>query len=90
MMPYIYGWLALVIAVVGLAIRRELVSRHDDKTLHLGAREGALVAEQVTVDRKLRGIDRVGQGLTIMAFVYGLALLGVYLYGVWLGAGKPM
>jgi hypothetical protein len=84
MLSYLYGWIALVIAVVALAIRRQMVARQEDETLRLGDSESTLVANQLTVGRSLGRIDRLGQVVTVVAAIYGLALLSVYLYGVWL------
>ena len=86
--PYIYGWAVLVGIVLGLAIRRQWVASHEDDKLHLAESEAPLIARQIMVGRSIDTIDRWGQGLTILVLVYGLALLGVYLYGVWLAGAK--
>jgi hypothetical protein len=90
LLPYIYGWSALFVVVLGLAVRRAMVTRHEDETLHLAETEAALVAQQTIIGRKIREIDRWGQWLTVVAVVYGLALLAMYLYGVWVAGNKPV
>ena len=90
MMPYVYGWAVLAVIVVVLALRRIRVARHDDTTVHLADTEAALVTQQAAVGRQLRAIDRWGQWLTVIAVLYGLTLLGIYFYGVWLAGNKPV
>ncbi len=89
LMPYVYGWVVLALIVMGFAIRRGMVGRQDDETVHLADREAGMIARQTMVERKLRTIDRWGKLLTVIAVVYGLALLGFYIYGVWLAGTKP-
>jgi hypothetical protein len=90
MMPFVYGWVVLVVVVLSLAIGRYRVARHDDQMLHLTDKEGALLTQQAVVERKLRRIDFWGQWLTVIAVLYGLALLEIYLHGVWAaGAKRP-
>ena len=43
----------------------------------------AAVPRQVELTQKLAKIDRLGKGATIVAAVYGVALLAIYLYQVW-------
>lgn len=87
--PYIYGWVVLVIVVVSLAIYRLSVARHDDKTLHLTDKETALLTQQAIVGRKIHRIDFWGQWLTVIAAIYGLALLGYHFHLVWVAGAKP-
>lgn len=88
LMPFMYGWIALVVVVASLGVRRLTVGRDDDEFLHLAESEAALVTQQTAVGRKIRTTDRWGQWLTIVTVLYGLALLGVYLYGVWIEGAK--
>lgn len=90
MMPYIYAWSVLFVIVLGLAVRRMMVARHDDETLHLADKEAALINQQAVTARRIRTIDRWGQWFTVAAVLYGLALLVVYLYGVWVAGAKPV
>ncbi len=88
MMAYVYGWIVLAMVVIGLAVYRQRVTRHDDETLHLAEREAALLTQQAAVGRKVRKIDLWGKWFTVIAIFYGLALLGVYLHGVWVAGAK--
>lgn len=89
MMPYIYVWVVFVVAVAGLAIDRHLVARHGDETLRLADKEVALLAREASVSRKLRRIDFWGQWLTVVAVLYGIALLDIYFHSVWPAGAKP-
>jgi hypothetical protein len=88
LMPFIYGWVVLIVAVAALAVRRQTVARHDDETLHLKDTEAALVSKQFALERKIRVIDRWGPWLTVVAVLYGLALFGTYVYHLWVAGAK--
>lgn len=88
LMPFIYGWVVLVIVVASLAFRRLMVGRHDDERLHLAESEAALLTQQSAVGQQIRTTDRWGQWLTVAAVLYGLVLLVVYLYGIWIEGAK--
>jgi hypothetical protein len=90
MMPYIYCWVVLFAVVVGLAVRRTMVARHDDETLRLGDKEAALLSQQVIIGRKIRRIDFWGEWFTVMVVLYGLVLFALYLYGLWVTGSKPV
>jgi hypothetical protein len=90
LIPYLFTWAALAVVVLVLAVRRWMVTRHEDEGLHLAAGEASLIAKQVATERTVRTIDRWGEALTVIAILYGLTLLGIYLYGVWLAGNKPV
>jgi hypothetical protein len=85
---YLWSWAALAIAVLILAGYRVAVGSHEDQTLHLHKSEGALVASQQKQSRKVTAADRWGVLLSVVLAVYGLALLGIYLYHGWLKSGQ--
>lgn len=86
--PYITVWVVISVVVLGLAIYRMTVASREDDTIHIFESETPLVAEQKKIFRKIETIDRWGQILTVVAVVYGLALAGAYLYGVWQQSAK--
>jgi hypothetical protein len=45
--------------------------------------DAAASAQQALVDRKLTSIDRWGKSLTVIAVVYGVLILGLYVYQGW-------
>ncbi len=80
--PFIVLEALLVGIVIALIVRRKMVARHEDDTLHLAA-SGPGVSEQVSVAHKLEVIDRWGKLLTVVAVVFGLMVGGAYVYQVW-------
>ena len=74
-------WAVLATAVGVLIIVRKVAARNEDDTLHVN---GANVsAQQNAVAHTLDVIDRWGVTLTVVVVVYGLALLGFFLYNSW-------
>jgi hypothetical protein len=45
--------------------------------------DAAVSAQQALVDRKMTTIDRWGKSLTVIAAVYGVLILGLYVYRGW-------
>jgi len=76
-------WAVVALVVLGLIIYRRVVAGEEDDVLHMRDDEGALVAHQVAVAKKLEVIDKWGKLLTVVAVVYGLGLGGYYLYISW-------
>ena len=86
LLPFIISWAALATVVLCLAIYRKVVARKEDDFLHVDG--GQAVSEQAAVAKKLEVIDRWGKILTIVAFVYALAILGMFLYNGWTDSTK--
>ena len=80
MLPLLIGWAILATVVIALAFYRRAVARKEDDFLHVDVQTNA---QQVEIAQKLEGIDKWGKLLTIVAVVYAVALLGVYLYNGW-------
>ena len=81
MLPLVISWAVLATAILVLALyRRSVVSGEDD---YLHVESTAAVAKQEAIAKKLEGIDRWGKLLTIIAVVFALALLGMFLYNGW-------
>lgn len=89
LVPFIYAWVALVAGIVGLAIWRQWLARQNHETLHLADREAALLAQRAITGETIRKIDFWGQWLTVIAVLYGFALLDIYTRWVWLTGAKP-
>jgi hypothetical protein len=81
---YLWSWAALAFVVLILAGYRIAVGSREDQMLHLHQSEGALVASQQNLSRKVTAADRWGILLTVVLAAYGLVLLGIYLYHAWL------
>jgi hypothetical protein len=78
-MSVIWAVLATVVGV--LIIVRKVAARNEDDTIHVN--EVNVSAQQTAVAHTLDIIDRWGVTLTVIVVVYGLALLGVFLYNSW-------
>jgi short subunit fatty acids transporter len=82
---YAIAWVVAVCVIIILAIYRYMVANKEDDTVHISDvdRDGAVLARQSSLAKKLENIDRLGKALTVLAAVSGLVLLGVYFYNVW-------
>jgi steroid 5-alpha reductase family enzyme len=87
--PWVIGWAVLAVAVVILMIYRWVVANREDDSLHVSDAETAVVDQQVAVAKKLAAVDLWGKILTIIAVLWGLALLGLYLYRGWVETSGP-
>lgn len=90
LIPHIAIWAVLTTVVVVLAIYRKKVNGTVDETLHVLDAEAGAVGTQNVVARKLATIDRWGKTLTIVAFLYLLAIAGWYLYSVFADTSVKM
>lgn len=78
--PYSVLWCILAMVILCLIVYRKTIARQEDDSIHL---ESDVSAKQNIVDHKLTAIDRWGQGLTVVAVVYGALIAGLYLYQAW-------
>ena len=83
LIPYVSTWLVLALVVAGMAAYRYVVAKHEDRSLHVVEEDPGLISQQLREEKKLESIDRWGKSLTVIVVLYGLAILGVYLYHVW-------
>jgi hypothetical protein len=81
LLPFLYPWIALALAVIGLMVRRKVVASHEDDNLHVLDGGGA---NQTVVAHKLDQIDHWGKILTVIAVVYGVLLGLAYAYQAWI------
>jgi len=75
-------WVALAIAVLGLALYRKWIASRDDDSIHISG-DGLVLEEQKVLSNKLEVIDRWGKTLTIVTVVFGLALMAAAVYIAW-------
>jgi hypothetical protein len=73
-------WLALASVVCGLAAYRKLIARNEDDMLHVRDSEVGKLEQQSVMANRLDLVDRWGKGLTVLAFVFGVALAVAVLY----------
>jgi len=88
LIPYVSTWSVLAFVVLILGIYRLRLGRRDDVTLDVLASDPGVLAHQKEAVHKIKVIDVWGQTLTVLAFLYGLAIVGYYLYNVWLEGTK--
>ena len=81
-------WAVLATIVLGLALTRKFAAREEDDYIHVN--DARVNARQSAVANTLDIIDRWGKMLTIVVVVYGLGLLGAYMYISWQQAGQIM
>lgn len=80
LMPFVISWAVLATVVLGLVIYRRGVANKEDDFLHV---DGHTAAQQEAIAKKLDSIDKWGKTLTVIAFVYALVILSVFLYNGW-------
>lgn len=80
--PFFVLWIVLATIVIALIVRRKMVSRNEDDSLHV-MQTGA-AAQQVVLANKLDQIDKWGKILTVIAVVFGLLVGAAYIYQVWM------
>jgi hypothetical protein len=86
--PFTYGWIVLAAIVIAIAIYRQTVASHDDETVHVAAGQVKMIDQQAAIGKRVERIDHWGKFLTVLAAAYGLVLLAIYLYRVWMVANR--
>jgi hypothetical protein len=81
----VFGAVCSAATLALLAYRIKLTYR-EDTSLHVNLGETSLVEHQTMVEHRLHWIDRLGPILTVLAVVYGLVLVFVYVYVPWAAA----
>ena len=79
-------WVLLAAAVLALIAYRKVVSHEEEEAVHLY--NIVEINHQAAISRKLEAIDKWGKLLTVVAFVYGLAVAAAYFYHVFLTTGS--
>jgi len=85
LLPFLYPWVVLALAGVGLVVWRKVIASHEDDNLHVLDGGGA---DQTVVAHKLDQIDKWGKILTVIAVVYGVILGAAYAYQAWVQASS--
>jgi len=79
--PFFVLWIVLATCVIALFVRRKMVSRNEDDSLHV--MQVGVATQQVALANKLDQIDKWGKILTVIAVVFGLLVGAAYVYQVW-------
>ncbi len=88
LLPFAIVWLFLVAVVILLAFYRWVVASHEDETVHVSAGGINLPDNRAALGKKVERIELWGKTLTAVAAVYGLVLLSIYVYELWMMATK--
>ena len=78
--PFVIVWSCLAVAVLALAIFRNLQSLHEDDNIHITAGEQQMIPQQQAFFRKMDALDRWGKSLTILTVATGLILAAMYIW----------
>ena len=78
LVPFIVLWAILATTVAVLIVRRRMIARGEDDTLHV--LQGAPIPNQVVLANKLEVIDKWGKLLTVITVAYGLLVAAAYVF----------
>lgn len=81
--PMTIPWAVLTIIVIALAFYKKSLDSHVDEHLHFDEQEDRLVQQQVAQARRSEVVEMWGKILTVVAFLYGLAIVGMIAWHQW-------
>jgi hypothetical protein len=81
---YLTTWVALAGATLALAVYRIFLDHHEHHSAQLTAGEHQTMALQTHGTGRTHTVTRWGEGLTIIVTVYGLVLLAIWAFRIWL------
>ncbi len=90
LIPHIFIWAVLATVVIFLALYRRRLNHKVDELLHVLDAEAPLIGTQAEVAKKIDKVDLWGKTLTVLATLYGLALVGYYIYTVFADTSVKM
>ncbi len=82
--PLFAIWVIIAAAVAVLVVRRKMVTRDEEDSVHVLESGAAVSSHQVAVAQKLEVIDKWGKILTAIAVITGLLLLALWAYQMYL------
>jgi hypothetical protein len=77
----------MAISVAVLAVMRKMAARDENETLHVD--DKAFMDKQAAIAGRLDKIDQWGKIATVVTVLFGLGLLSVHLYNIWM-AGQTI
>jgi hypothetical protein len=81
-------WGLLFVIVLALAGVRKHMTKDEDDTVHLGEAKIGVVQKQLSLSNTLTQLDRWGKVLTVATVLYGLALVGRFIYMGWVDSSQ--
>lgn len=85
LIPWVVSWAVLATAVLVLAFYRRAVANKEDDYLHVDA---AVAAQQTALAKRLEQIDKWGKILTVIAALFGLLVIALFMYNGWMHPPK--
>ncbi len=76
-------FLVLIVAIIIVAIYRARLSRREQESLHVLGTDPAEISQKMTIAQKLLSVERWMKILTIVTVIYGIGLLGLFLWDAW-------
>lgn len=80
----IVTWAGLAAVVLSMILVRKWAARREDDTLHLHEFDTAVVQRQSSLATFLNRIDLAGKSLTVLVVLYGLTIVGRFIYMAWM------
>lgn len=85
LIPLVVSWAVLATAVLVLAFYRRAIASKEDDYIHVNT---DVAAQQSSLAKRLEAIDRWGKILTIVAAVFGLFVIAMFMYNGWMHPPK--
>ena len=82
MIPLMVLWGLMAISVAVLAVMRKMAASNESDVIHVS--DKAFEDQQESIAHRLDKIDTWGKIVTAVTVVFGLCLLSVHLYNVWM------
>jgi hypothetical protein len=82
MISFVALWGLMAAGVIVLAVLRKMAAKGENEMIRVG--DKAFTDQQAAIAGRLDKIDRWGKIVTAVAVVYGLVLLVIHLYNVWM------
>ncbi len=76
-------FVVLIAAIIVVAIYRARLSRMEQESLHVLGTDPAEISQKMTIAQKLLLVERWMRILIILTVIYGIGLLGLFLWDAW-------
>ncbi|MCS7316544.1 MAG: hypothetical protein RMI94_15540 [Bryobacterales bacterium] len=76
-------FLVLIAAIIVVAVYRARLSRMEQESLHVLGTDPAEISQKMTIAQKLLVVERWMKILVIVTVIYGIGLLGLFLWDAW-------
>ncbi|MCW5963132.1 MAG: hypothetical protein KIT83_03760 [Bryobacterales bacterium] len=87
-LPLAISWAVLTLIVIALAIYKKRLDGHIDEHIHVSVAEEGVLKEQLAETHRSEVVEKWGKALTVVVFLYGLAIVGMLAYHQWVVASN--